>query len=125
QLKVIAKLPEKEFYQPIQSNSQGKWLFEDKQTSIFRIVSPEPSPWAKEWEIVFSFQKGKSDNSLWPYRLDLRLYRGEKQNQSPKAMIVREEIKGSFVWSTEAAAMFFAAPTSTERIWIAYSVYLC
>ncbi|NJM67296.1 MAG: MarR family transcriptional regulator [Acaryochloris sp. RU_4_1] len=120
--KVIAKLPGKEFFRPLQSNTSDKWTFEDKDSPAFRIVSSDPNPWGQEWKILLSHQNERGDRSEWPYRLDLKLFPPDGED-CPHATFEREGIKGVFVWSLDSPTFFYAAPTKREKIWVVYSFY--
>lgn len=123
QRKFYARLPEQKFYQPIQSKRPDKWLFEDIEGRWLRIVSPDPAPWNKQWTIIFSHQEQKGDGSVWPYRLDLRLYPVEKERGSgPPAAIEREIVKGIFTWTEERPYLFYANSIS-EKFYLCYSIY--
>jgi hypothetical protein len=121
--KVQAHLPEKQFFKPLQSQRPNFWLFEDCDSRTLRIVSPEPSPWGKEWTIIFSHQSQKGDGSIWPYRLDLRLHPIHPEHPAPKAYIEREVFKGHFAWSTDQPCAFYVFPLQ-EKFWLSLSIYL-
>ncbi|NJM68540.1 MAG: hypothetical protein HC851_24190 [Acaryochloris sp. RU_4_1] len=123
-MKFLCHLPDHKFYRAIQSTKADRWIFEDAQAQAFQIISPVPNPWGQEWKIVFSKQFQKSDNSKWPYRLQLKLFEPD-QEQVPTAKILREDYKGIFGYTEEITAAFYSYPYSEKnKIWISYSVVL-
>lgn len=126
-MKYIAALHDRTYYRPIQSSDGGIWLFEDKDTSAFRIKSPTPNPWDQEWLMIVGRQNNKSDRSAYPVRLLLTLKQISREeiasrNDLIRAQIEREQVKGAFAWSDRQPIQFFAFPTS-ELMWLFYSFY--
>lgn len=119
-MKFIAFLPDKSFFESMGRGDSGRYLFQDKQTSALRIQSPVPSPWGQQWKIVLSPQKQKGDRSLWPYRINLKLFPLDTEGVS--ARIEREEVKGVFAWAEGQPLAFYAFPVK-GKIWIFYSFH--
>jgi len=119
-MKLIATLPEAKHYRPLQSNSEGRWLFEDKSQSALRIQSPTPTPWGQQWKIVLSRQEQKGDGSRWPYRLVLKLF--QPDGEGIPAELEREQVKGVFAWADHQPLAFYAFPTG-PNLWLLYSFY--
>jgi hypothetical protein len=117
--KFHARLPEKHHYKSIQSQSEGRWLFEDKGSSAFRLISPTPDPWDKEWTILPSKQKQKSDNSEYYYRVDFRLF---SSADGYPATFMREYYKSVFAYSQEIPLDYYIMPTK-DKIYLSYTFY--
>jgi hypothetical protein len=122
-MKIHGKLPNSKDFVPIESSTLGLYLWRDRQTAAIVIRSPDPDPWEKNWDILFSAQKQKADRSEYPYRMQLRLYSSSK---GQLAVIDREWIKGVFASSNRANLKFIALTiTSKNSIpeWITYTIY--
>ncbi|NJR54617.1 MAG: hypothetical protein HC768_08405 [Acaryochloris sp. CRU_2_0] len=123
-MKFCCYLPEPQFYRAIESTKPDRWIYQDRQTEAFQILSPVASPWGQEWKIVFTKQFRKGNNIKWPYRLQLKLFEPD-QEQVPAAKIIREQPKSLFPYSEGLTAAFYAYPYSEQNnIWISYSVVL-
>jgi hypothetical protein len=57
--KIRASLPNQSNYRSLGINKSSKFVYQDCKTELVRIISPEVSPWNKEWDILISFQKKK------------------------------------------------------------------
>jgi hypothetical protein len=122
-MKIRSRLPSREHFKAIPSNTEGVWLFEDKLTSALRVRSPIFDPWGQDWTILFSPQHQKSDKSQYPYRLVLRLY---SDGEAPHATITREFYKGAFAWAGQPLLGHYVFPVAPERssipLWLTYSI---
>ncbi len=121
-MKTISHLPPSYFYKKITSEKKGIFLFEDLSSKALKIQSPIENPFGQEWTILYSQQKQKSDTSVFPYRLILRLYPVDR-TLTP-AIILREKIKGVFASSNRSTLAFYAFPIDIKSIpiWLLYSV---
>jgi hypothetical protein len=117
-----SRLPNPEYYCPIQSKTEGKWLFEDIDSKTFRVVSPVPDPWGQEWVIWASKQSQRADKEPLNTRVDFRLYPPESKDDVFSAQIQREMVKGYFTWAVERPYEFFAVQVR-ERIYLSYSFF--
>lgn len=120
-MKFQASLPETKHFSPLQSKQEGVWLYQDKSCPFVRLRSPVPSPWGKEWVILPTIEKSKTDKREYPNRLTFKLFPlGEDVS---KAQLVRLLHQGNFVhfYSSQIPdlAGMYVFP-SLEKIWLVY-----
>jgi hypothetical protein len=120
--KIRASLPNKSNYRSIGINKSSKFVYQDCKTELVRIISPEINPWNKEWDILISFQKKKSDQADYDSRLDLKLFYPEN-NSLIKAKIVRDLIRADYPRSDIVTLRFAAFPSEpvNYKFWVIYS----
>lgn len=128
-MKFICTLPEVKHYSPLQSQSSGKYLWQDKASSLIRIVAPVPNPWLQEWVILPTVQKTKTSNSQYPARLDLKCFKIEDPT-IPRAKLIREIDMDKFAYTQNSPALFYCFPFSfsinnqnENSQWLLYSFY--
>jgi hypothetical protein len=116
----LTYLPEKQFYRAIPSKKEGQWVFEDCDCPTFRIVSPKPDPWGKQWVVWTAKQRQKSSREPLNTRVDFRLYPIGSKDKVIAAQIERETIKGYFAWAIDRPLEFFVAQIG-DRLYLSYS----
>ena len=114
----LAVIPEQKHYHLIQSKSD-RWFFGDNATIGVRVISPDPSPWGKQWTIVPARQNQKSDKALWYFRVDFRLYPPE---EGVPTILEREQYKGYFAYAKQASIDYFNFYLEEKEI-LSYSFY--
>lgn len=130
-MKILCSLPESKHYRLLQSQVEGRYIWQDKASSLVRIIAPEPNPWGKQWLIMPSIQKAKNDTAQYPVRLDIKcLEMGNSESKSRP--LIREIIRGKFVYPQAAVQIFFAFPLEGDersvarnlgQWWLLYSAY--
>ncbi|MBE9037185.1 hypothetical protein [aff. Roholtiella sp. LEGE 12411] len=120
--KIRAVLPHKSHYKALGINASNKFVYQDCKSQMLRIVSPETEPWNKEWDILLSFQRKKSDQVEYDSRLDLKLFYPE-DNSLIKAKIVRDLIRADYPRSDIITLRFAAFPSEpvNYKFWVIYS----
>ena len=121
-MKLIATLPEAKHYRPLQSNREGRWLFEDRGTSMFRLISPVAAPFGQPWKFVFQPQQQKTDRSQFPYRLNIKLFPVDDEDV-PRCECRREVVKGLYAWANCPTVAFYAFPRELGGMWVMYSFF--
>lgn len=129
--KFIAKLPDSKNYTHLpQSLTSDKFIWEDKGSPLVRVEAPVIRPWDKEWVILRSFVRGKSDKAAYAQKLVLKCFpREDNPPNLPKAVIEREIFKSKFPYS-QVPTLFVAAFPHEQDLsefkneWLMYSVYL-
>lgn len=120
-MKFIASLPEAKHFSSMQSKTEGVWLWQDKSCSFVLVKSPVPNPWAKDWVIMPTIEKAKTDKREYPSRLTFKLFPlGEDVR---KAQLVRSLHQGNFVhfYSNQIPGLagMYMFPVH-EKMWLIY-----
>lgn len=134
-MKFICTLPESNCYSPLQSNTEGRYIWQDKNTPLLRITAPTPAPWKQKLIVLPSVQKSKSDTYVFPTRLNLRCFligtAADEEGDAIEGKIYREHMRGQFTYSQNSPVLFFSFPIAQETVharnpqrqWILYSFY--
>lgn len=128
-MKVLASLPDRKHFSPIEGLGRWHYQWQDKQTNLLRVCATVPNPWQQEWGIRVKIQEGKHNqqNTRYPLRLDLQCHPyNPKQDQSIiPAKIIREAFGGKFPYSNyDNILQFFGLPGEYEKglVWVMISV---
>lgn len=96
----------------------------DRYAETLHILSPDPDPWGKTWDILFRLSKGKTRGGAgYPRRMDMVLLAPAPQ---PNAVLLRRHWKGLFAHSVAPSLLFAAFPVENDRVkqdWIMLSVH--
>ncbi|MBD2503951.1 hypothetical protein [Anabaena azotica] len=116
-------LLERKYYSPVQSSREGVWLWEDKATPLVRLRSPVPSPWGKEWVILPTIEKSKTDKREYPNRLIFKLF--PLGQDLEKITLVRQIHQGNFVhFYTDQipglVGMYIFPHKDHQKTWLVY-----
>lgn len=111
-MKIICKLPLSKHYRVL-SQDNGKYIWQDKVSSLLRVIAPDSHPWGKEWLMLASIQKTKNDTAQYPTRLDLKCIQMANADQ-PCQPLIREIMRGKFVYPRSPVQMFFAFPIESD-----------
>jgi len=128
---LIEKLPGREYFKPIENKSASKWYkFEDVECDRVRIFSHVPDPWVQNKRLLLmpEIAKGKSDNTTYPLRLNLKLFYCQNDDGMTRLNLYREYYKGYFPHMAEPSVMFDAFPLKLGAgelpLWLIYSIPL-
>ena len=127
-MKFLCTLPEGKHYRPLQSQSEGRWIWEDKATPLVRVIAPDPQPWGKEWVVLIQIQKTKLYTYQYPARLDLKCFTSGED--AIPAKLTREIMRGRFAYSQNSPHWFFCCKHTVmnttvaknpDDFWLIYS----
>lgn len=128
---LINKLPDREHFKPIENKSASKWYkFEDVECDRVRIFSHVPDPWVQDKRLLLmpEITKGKSDNTIYPMRLNLKLFYCQNDEGMTRLNLYREYFKGYFPHVAEPSVMFDAFPFRVGAgeipTWLVYHIPL-
>lgn len=128
-MRILISLPEAKHYRPLQSQVEGRYLWQDKGSSLIRIAALDPRPWGKEWLLIPFIQKAKNDTYQYPARLDFKCL--PALGGGIALPLVREVVRGKFAYPQGPTHLFFCFPVETdektvarnpEQMWLLYSV---
>jgi hypothetical protein len=114
--KYLAILPDKGNFN-LAEVKQGKFIFEDIESSVFRIISPEAEPWGREWIIWPEKIRQKKNGVISFLRVDFKLHQSS-QFIIP-ARFERNKIEGNFTQSMDHYEFFNCCLANKE--FLAYS----
>lgn len=117
--KIRAALPHKSHYKALGVNTYNKSVYQDCRTQMLRIVSPETEPWGKEWDILLSFQRKKSDRAEYDSRLDLKLFYPEDDSLIKATLLTWKDATTAQEMLPE---VWCYDPSSFVKIWALFEV---
>lgn len=121
-MKIISKLPNRKCFAPEKMN---EWfVFKDIDCTL-KIYSRIPDPFSEEVCILFSIQNKKSDATLYPYNLILKVFPVDEVNTNEKKeSLCRKKCKTQFPYILGQTSMSFHFPHHTNpNFWISYFTY--
>ena len=128
-MKVLATLPDRKHFSPIQGSERWPYQWQDKQTNLLRVCATVSNPWGQEWGVRIKVQEGKHNerNTRYPQRLDLQChpYVEERDKNIVLAKIIREAFGGKFPYSNSTNILqFFGLPGEYFQglVWVMISV---
>ena len=122
-MKIISRLPNRKCFIP-EKITEDWWIFKDSDCQL-KIYSKVPDPFLEEVCILFSIQNKKSDQTLYPYNLILKVFPLDETNIDEKREILcREKYKSQFPHILKATSLSFHFPHITNpNLWISYFTY--
>lgn len=122
-MKIITRLPNRKCFTP---EKITEWyIFKDVDCSL-KVYSKIPDPFAdNEVCVLFSVQNKKSDQTLYPYNLILKVFLVDDSNINEKReTLCREKYKSQFPHILGATSLSFHFPHITNpNLWISYFTY--
>ena len=94
----ISELPNRKYYELVDSNRDDQFWFLDKASPSLRIRSPIINPFGEQWCILPSYVyiNDIEHNQKVNYKIDLKLFRISEINEHhPRGTLIREMIKGN------------------------------
>lgn len=133
-MKFICTLPELKHYQPVQSQTPGKYIWVDKGCSLVQVSAPMPNPWHQKLVILLTIIKAKNNTYQYPSKLNLRCFPLDETNSDvPAGKVEREIMRGKFAYSVGNPIGFYCFALeaneqtytrSQNQQWLLYSFYV-
>jgi hypothetical protein len=118
-MKILAVLPDRKHYQPLEVKKAGVFAWADRASPLMQIQAPIADPWEREWSILVARKKGASrpvraakQRIEYTQAILLRCFPQPTGDEIP-ATIERERWKGKLA-HTVGETLFFAAVSPNE-----------
>ena len=132
-MRFLTTLPDQIHFHSDAKPLADKWVFYENINPAFRIVSPSPNPWDKEWVALATCQKFRINGISVFSRMDLTLYDPNALYYPPGNVLhlplIRETYFGQYGFNhLPCIPLFFAPSTSNQldcqNLWISYYLKL-
>lgn len=121
-VKVLAVLPPRKYFQPIEPTEAWEYIWQSTETSRLRIYSRHPNPWDGLQCITVRESSAKTDKVKQTNRVDLRCVHDRPDSYIP-AYISLEFQFGGIPHSNRETLRFYAIPSDKPKRVLMLSVW--